>query len=122
MEILAKGTNVQPWKSQIFRNRLETVGGRWRRDSGSSVAPENKLNQCGGGGVGVGGGSGETLALLSPSETGLEKTVDSDSLTSGQGRATGSPRRLYSHHEAVSLAPGGSGLGPWLSPGLSWES
>lgn len=28
-------------------------------DSGSSVAPENKLNQCGGGGVGGGGAVGK---------------------------------------------------------------
>lgn len=38
----------------VFRNRLETGGKSGEPDSGSSVAPENKLNQCGGGGVGVG--------------------------------------------------------------------
>ena len=82
-------------------NGLETVGGRWRRESGSSAAPENKLSQHGGG-----GGAGEALALLPPSGAGLEKRVDSDSLTSGRLRTTGSPRRQYGLHEAVSLGPG----------------
>ena len=72
MEILVKEMNAQDWRFQIFGNRLETVGGRWRRDSGSSVAPENKPNQHGGGGRGVERGAAGGLGMRE--ETGEVET------------------------------------------------
>lgn len=101
MEIFSQRNECATVEIPALWNRLETAGGRWRRESSSSVAPENKLSQHGGG-----GGAGEALALLPPSGSGLEKRVDFDSLTSVPGRTTGSLRRQYGHHEAVSLGPG----------------